>query len=78
MSTTFETRPEWLPYEFEHQQVKPQEPCDELDRDERRHFDLTADDFLCIYKDPSGRYHGDVIFRSITYLARLFDQPIKT
>ena len=57
--------------------LRRQEVWDELDRDARRHFGLTAK-FLRIYRDPPGRYHGDVIFRSLTYLARLLDQPAKT
>ena len=78
MPTTVDTRPEWLPDESEHEQVTRQEVRDEVDRDARRHFGLTAGDFLCIYKDPPGRYHGDVIFRSLTYLTRLLDQPSQT
>ncbi len=78
MATNIETRPEWLPDEFEHEHVTRQEVWHELDRDARRHFGLTADEFLRIYKDPPGRYHGDVIFRSLTYLTRLLDQPRQT
>ena len=52
MATTVETRPEWLPDEYEHEQVTRQEVWDELDRDARRHFGLTADEFLRIYRDP--------------------------
>lgn len=31
MATTFEARPEWLPYEYEHVQVTREEVWDELD-----------------------------------------------
>ena len=75
MAPIVQARPEWLPDEFEHEQITRQEVWDALDRDARRHFGLTADEFLHIYKDPPGRYHGDVIYRSLTYLARLLDQP---
>ena len=70
--------PSGCPDESEHEQVTRQEVRDEVDRDARRHFGLTADEFLRIYKDPPGRYHGNVIFRSLTYLARILDQPSQT
>ena len=69
MAPTVQARPEWLPDESEHEQVTRQEVRHELDRDARRHFGLTADEFPRIYKDPPGRYHGDVIF-SIADLSR--------
>ena len=75
MATTVDARPEWLPDEYEHEQVTRQQVWDELDRDARRLFNLTADEFLCIYRDPPEQYHGDPVFRSLTYLARLLDQP---
>ena len=54
MATTAETRPEWLPDEYEHIQVTPEEIRQALDRDAQRHFGLTADEFLAIYRDPPG------------------------
>ncbi len=78
MAPTVQARPEWLPDEFEHEQVTRQEVWDALDRDARRHFGLTADEFPRICRNPPGRYHGNVIFRSLTYLSRLLDQTSKT
>ena len=78
MAPTVQARPEWLPDELEHEQVTRQQVWHELDRDARRHFGLTADEFLRIYRNPPGRYHGNVIFRSLTNLARLLDQPTQT
>ena len=78
MATTVDARPEWLPDEYEHEQVTRQQVWDELDRDARRLFNLTADEFLCIYRDPPERYHGDPVFRSLTYLAFLIAEPSET
>ena len=75
MPPNTEPRPDWLPDEYEHEQVTRQEVWDELNREAQRHFGLTADEFLRVYRNPPGQYHGDVIFRSLTYLARLLDQP---
>ena len=58
MATTVETRPEWLPDEYEHIEVTPEEIRQALDRDAQRHFGLTADEFLAIYRDPPGAVPG--------------------
>ena len=78
MATTVETRPEWLPDEYEHVVVTREEVWAALDRDARRLFGLTADEFLAIYRDPPEKYHGDPVFRSLTYLAYLIDDPTET
>ena len=75
VAATTDARPEWLPDEYEHEQVTRQEVWDELDRDARRNFGLTADEFLRIYRDPPGRYHGEAIFRSLTSLDFLVPDP---
>ena len=75
MAPTVETRPEWLPDEYEHIQVTPEEIRQALDRDAQRHFGLTADEFLAIYRDPPEQYHGNPVFRSLTYLAFLIADP---
>ena len=75
MATTVGARPEWLPDEYEHVQVTREEVWEELDRESHKHFYLTADEFLAIYRDPPERYHGDVVFRSLTYLAFLICEP---
>ena len=78
IATTVETRPEWLPDEYEHIQVTSEEIRQDLDRDAKRHFGLTADEFLAIYRDPPEQYHGDPAFRSLTYLAFLIAEPSET
>ncbi len=72
---TTETRPDWLPDEYEHVMVTREEVRQALDRDAQRHFGLTADEFLAIYRDPPEQYHGDAVFRSLTYLAFLLAEP---
>ena len=78
MATTVETRPEWLPDEYDHIEVTREEIRQALDREARRLFDLSAEEFLAIYKDPPERYHGDPVFRSLTYLAFLIAEPSET
>ena len=78
MAATVETRPEWLPDEYEHVQVTREEIRQALDRDAQRHFGLTAEEFLAIYQDPPEKYHGDPVFRSLTYLAFLLAEPSET
>ena len=78
MATTVDARPEWLPDEYEHEQVTRQQVWDELDRDARRLFNLTADEFLRIFRNPPDQYHGDPAFRSLTYLAFLIAEPSET
>lgn len=67
MATTVETLPEWLPDEYQHIQVTPEEIRQALDRDAQQHFGLTADEFLAIYRDPPERHRGNPEFRSLTY-----------
>ena len=78
MATAVETRPEWLPDEHEHVEVTREEVRQALDREARRLFNLTAEEFLAIYRDPPERYHGDPVFRSLTYLAFLLAEPSET
>ncbi len=78
MATTVETRPEWLPDEYEHVELTREEVWQALDQESRRLFDLSADEFLAIYRDPPERYHGDPVFRSLTYLAFLIAEPSET
>ena len=78
MATTVETRPEWLPDEYDHIEVTREEIRQALDREARRLFDLSAEEFLAIYKDPPERCHGDPVFRSLTYLAFLIAEPSET
>ena len=51
-ATTVDARPEWLPEEYEHFTVTREEVWNELDRDARRLFGLTADEFLRIFRNP--------------------------
>ena len=39
---------------------------------------MSADEFLAIYRDPPEQYHGDPVFRSLTYLAFLIAEPSET
>ena len=75
MSTTVATRPEWLPDDYEHIKVTPEKIRQALNRDAQRHFGLTADEFLAIYRDPPEQHHGKPVFRSLTYLAFLTTEP---
>ena len=78
MATTVDARPDWLPDEYEHVLVTREEIWQALDRDAQRHFGLSADEFLAIYRDPPEHYHGDSVFRSLTYLAFLLAEPSET
>ena len=78
MATTVDARPEWLPDEYEHAQVTPEQIRQALDQEARRLLNLTADDFLAIYRNPPEQYHGDPAFRSLTYLAYLLAEPSET
>lgn len=75
MATTVERRPDRLPDEFEHPVVSREEVWAELDREARRLFGLTADEFLRIFQDPPERYHGDPVFNSLCFLADLVAEP---
>ena len=75
MATTVDTRPEQLPDEYEHVVLTREEVWAELDREARRLFDLTADEFLRIFRDPPERYHGDPVFNSLCFLADLIADP---
>ncbi len=75
MAPTVEARPEWLPDEYEHFTVTREEVWKELDRDARRLFGLTADEFLRIFRNPPEQYHGDVRFRSLCHVADLIAEP---
>ncbi len=75
MATTVNGRPEWLPAEYEHVEVTREEVWQALDRDARRHFRLTADDFMRIYQNPPEQYHGDPVFRSLCHVADLIAEP---
>ena len=70
-----DARPEWLPDEYEHVQVTREEVWQALDRDARRLFGLTADEFLRIFRNPPEQYHGDVRFRSLCHVADLIAEP---
>ena len=75
MATTVETRPDWLPGEYEHIEVTREEVWEELDREARRLFGLSADEFLRIFQDPPEQYHGDLQFRSLCHIADLIAGP---
>ena len=70
-----DVRPEWLPDEYEHFEVTREEVWNELDRDARRLFGPTADEFLRIFRNPPEQYHGDVRFRSLCHVADLIAEP---
>ncbi len=74
-ATKVDERPEWLPDEYEHVTVTREEVWKELDRDARRLFGLTADEFLRIFRNPPEQYHGDVRFRSLCHVADLIAEP---
>ena len=78
MATIVETQPEWLPDEYEHIEVTPEEIRQALDCDAPQHFGLSPDVFLAIYHDPPEQYHGNPVFRSLTYLAILAAEPTET
>ena len=77
MATTVETRPEWLPDEYEHVVVTREEVWAELDQEARRLYGLTADEFLRIFRNPPEQYHGDLAFRSLCHVADLIAEPIE-
>ena len=80
MATTVNGRPEWLPDEYEHVQVTREEIREELDREARRLFKMTADEFLRIYRHPDGyaKYAGDPRFNSLSHLADLIAEPAQS
>ena len=78
MATTVDARPERLPDEYQRVVVSREEVWAELDREARRLFDLTADEFLRMYQDPPERYHGDPVFNSLCFLADLVADSIET
>ena len=51
MAKPVDTRAEWLPDEFNHEQATRQEVWDELNRYARSHFGLTNDEILRSYSD---------------------------
>ena len=75
MATTVETRPDWLPDEYEPVELTREEVWQALDREARRLFDLSADEFLRIFRDPPEQYHGDPVFNSLCFLADLIAEP---
>ena len=76
MATTVDARPEWLPDEYEHVHGHARRSvAGELDRDARRLFGLSADEFLGIFRNPPEQYHGDVRFRSLCHVAGLIAEP---
>lgn len=77
MATSVNGRPEWLPDEYEHVALTREQVWQALDRDARRLFDLTADEFLAIYQNPPEEYHGDTRFRSLCHVADLIAEPSK-
>ena len=78
MATTVDTRPDWLPDEYEHVELTREEVWQALDQEARRLLSLTADEFLRIFQDPPEWYHGDPIFNSLCFLADLIAEPILT
>ena len=75
MVTTVDARPERLPDEFEHVELTREEVQQALDQEARRLFNLTADDFIDVYRDPPEQYHGDPVFSSLCFLADLIAEP---
>ncbi len=75
MATTVDKRPDSLPEQDEVVVVSHAEVWAELDREARRLFGLTADEFLRIFQDPPQRYHGDPVFNSLCFLADLVAEP---
>ena len=76
MATTVDARPEQRPDEYEDVVLTREEVWQALDREARRLFDLSADEFLRIFQDPPERYHGDPVFNSLCFLADLIAEPI--
>ncbi len=77
MATTVDKRLEWLPDEYQHVVVTREHVWAELDREARRLFGLTADEFLRICRNPPEQYHGDLAFRSLCHVADLIAEPIE-
>ena len=75
MAPPEDLRTQSLPAAYEHLVVSREEVWAELDREARRLFGLTADEFLRIYQDPPERYYGDPVFNSLCFLADLVAQP---
>ena len=75
MATTVDKRPDSLPEQDEVVVVSHAEVWAELDREARRLFGLTADEFLHIFRNPPEQYHGDVRFRSLCHVADLIAEP---
>ena len=80
MATTVNGRPDWLPDGYEHVQVTREEIWEELDREARRLFAMTADEFLQTYRhsDSYEKYAGDPRFNSLSNLADLIAEPAQT
>ncbi len=80
MATSVNGRPDWLPDEYEHVLVTRDEIWEELDRDARRLFGLTADEFLQSYQrsDVYAKYAGDPRFNSLSHLADLIAEPAES
>lgn len=78
MATTVHARPQRLSDEDQHLVVSREEVWAELDREARRLFDLTADEFLRIFQNPPERYHGDPVFNSLCFLADLVAESTET
>ncbi len=75
MATNVQQQPEPPPDEYESVVVTRDEVWAELDREARRLFGLTAEEFLRIFQDPPERYHGDPVFNSLCFLADLVAEP---
>ena len=65
MAPPADIRPDRLPDEYEHVELTWEKVWQALDREARRLFDLSADEFLRIYQDPPEQYHGDPAFNSL-------------
>ena len=80
MATTVNGRPDWLPDEYEHVQVTREEVWEELDREARRLFKMTADEFLRTYQrsDVYAKNAGDPRFNSLSHLADLIAEPAES
>ena len=78
MAPPVDNRPDRLPDEYEHVELTREEVWQALDREARRLFDLSADEFLRIYQDPPEQYHGDPVFNPLCFLADLTAEPSDT
>ncbi len=77
MTITDETRPEWLPDEYEHVVVTHEDPQAEVAREARRHFRLTAGEFLRIYQASPERHRGASVCNSLCCLPDFIAQSIE-